>query len=110
MTRSKKLALVIPSAAEDAAIGAGIADDSDTMEVTPADVARMHARGSQHPLDKGNIGEKRGANASSGEIQCTAVPTEEAEPQSGQSTSARETLEPGLLVTEKQSKIFKFSN
>lgn len=37
MTRSKKLGLLMPTAAEDA----GIAADSDTVEITSADVARM---------------------------------------------------------------------
>lgn len=41
MTRSKMLGLLMPTAAEDAAIAA----DGDTMEITPADVARMQARG-----------------------------------------------------------------
>lgn len=45
MTRSTKLGLLMPTAAEDAAIAAGIVADSDTMEITPADVARMHALG-----------------------------------------------------------------
>lgn len=35
----------MPTAAEDAAIVAGIAADSDAMEITSADVARMQARG-----------------------------------------------------------------
>ena len=39
--RSKNLGLVIPTAAEDAAIAAGIAQDDDTMEITVADMARM---------------------------------------------------------------------
>ena len=39
--RSKNLGLVMPTAAEDAAIAAGIAQDQDTMEITVADMARM---------------------------------------------------------------------
>lgn len=49
MTRSKKLGLLMPTAAEDAGIAAGIAADSDTMEITPADVARMQVRGRGRP-------------------------------------------------------------
>ncbi len=49
MTRSKKLGLLMPTAAEDAAVAAGIVADSDTMEITPADVARMQARGRAQP-------------------------------------------------------------
>ncbi len=45
MTPSEKLGLRMPTAAEDAAIAAGIVADSDTMEITLADVARMQARG-----------------------------------------------------------------
>ena len=39
--RSKNLGLVVPTAAEDAAIAAGIAQDDDTMEITVFDMARM---------------------------------------------------------------------
>ena len=39
--RSKNRELVLPTAAEDAAIAAGIAQDHDTMEITAADMARM---------------------------------------------------------------------
>lgn len=39
--RSKNLGLVMPTAAEDAAIAEGIAQDADTMEITAADAARM---------------------------------------------------------------------
>ncbi|MFE8646830.1 BrnA antitoxin family protein [Sphingomonas sp. NCPPB 2930] len=40
-TRSKNRQLVIPTAAEDAAIAVGIAQDDDTFEITAADMARM---------------------------------------------------------------------
>ncbi len=40
-TRSRNLKLTIPTAAEDAAIAAGIAQDDDTFEITEADIARM---------------------------------------------------------------------
>lgn len=49
MKGSKKSGLAIPTAAEDAAIAASILADSDTMEITPADVARMQARGRGRP-------------------------------------------------------------
>ena len=39
--RSKNLGLVMPTAAEDAAIAAGIAQDHDTVEITAFDMARM---------------------------------------------------------------------
>jgi hypothetical protein len=39
--RSKNLGLILPTAAEDAAIAAGIAQDADTMEITADDMARM---------------------------------------------------------------------
>ena len=39
--RSKKLGLVMPTAAEDAAIAAGIAADPDTMEINAEMAARM---------------------------------------------------------------------
>lgn len=39
--RSKNPGLVMPPAAEDAAIAEGIAQDADTMEITAADTARM---------------------------------------------------------------------
>ena len=39
--RSKNLGLVMPTAAEDAAINAGIAQDADTMEITAEMAARM---------------------------------------------------------------------
>jgi uncharacterized protein (DUF4415 family) len=39
--RSKNPGLVMPTAAEDAAIAEGIAQDADTMEITAADAARM---------------------------------------------------------------------
>ena len=39
--RSKNLGLVMPTAAEDAAIAAGIAQDHDTVEITALDMARM---------------------------------------------------------------------
>ncbi|UZV40233.1 BrnA antitoxin family protein [Acidovorax phage Acica] len=39
--RSKNLGLIVPTAAEDAAIAAGIAQDQDTAEITAADVAAM---------------------------------------------------------------------
>ena len=39
--RSKNLGLVMPTAAEDAAIAAGIAQDQDTVEITAFDMARM---------------------------------------------------------------------
>ena len=39
--RSPRLDLVLPSAAEDAAIAAGIAQDEDTAEITSADMAQM---------------------------------------------------------------------
>ena len=39
--RSEKLGLMVPTAAEDAAIAAGIAQDRDTIEITAADMARM---------------------------------------------------------------------
>lgn len=39
----------MPTAAEDAAIEAGIAADPDTMEITAADVARMQVRGRGRP-------------------------------------------------------------
>ena len=39
--RPKNLGLVIPTAAEDAAIAAGIAQDHDTVEITAFDMARM---------------------------------------------------------------------
>lgn len=35
------MGLILPTAAEDAAINAGIAQDPDTMEITAADMARM---------------------------------------------------------------------
>ena len=41
--RSKNLGLVMPTAAEDAAIAAGIAQDHDTVEITAFDMARMQA-------------------------------------------------------------------
>jgi len=49
MTRSKKLGLVMPTAAEDAAIAAGIAADPDTMEVSAEDMARMKLRARGRP-------------------------------------------------------------
>lgn len=49
MARSKKPGLLMPTAAEDAAIEAGIAADPDTMEITAADVARMQVRGRGRP-------------------------------------------------------------
>lgn len=39
--RTKNLGLHLPSAAEDAAINAGIAQDADTLEIGAADMARM---------------------------------------------------------------------
>ena len=39
--RSKNLGLVVPTAAEDAAIAAGIAADPDTMEINAEMAARM---------------------------------------------------------------------
>ena len=39
--RSKNLGLVMPTAAEDAAIAAGIAADADTLEITPGMAATM---------------------------------------------------------------------
>jgi len=39
--RSKNLGLVMPTAAEDAAIATGIAQDHDTVEITALDMARM---------------------------------------------------------------------
>ena len=39
--RAKNLGLVMPTAAEDAAIAAGIAQDHDTVEITAFDMARM---------------------------------------------------------------------
>ena len=39
--RSKNLGLILPTAAEDAAIAAGIAQDADTMEITATDMAKM---------------------------------------------------------------------
>lgn len=39
--RSEKRSLMLPTAAEDAAIAAGIAQDHDTMEITAFDMARM---------------------------------------------------------------------
>ncbi len=39
--RSKNLGLIVPTAAEDAAIAAGIAQDQDTAEITGADMAAM---------------------------------------------------------------------
>ena len=39
--RSENLGLVMPTAAEDAAIAAGIAQDHDTVEITAFDMARM---------------------------------------------------------------------
>ena len=47
--RSKNLGLVVPTAAEDAAIAAGIAQDEDTVEITAADIARMKLRGPGRP-------------------------------------------------------------
>lgn len=49
MAQSKKPRLAMPTAAEDAAIAAGIAADSDTMGITPADIARMQVRGRGRP-------------------------------------------------------------
>lgn len=49
MAQPKKPRLAMPNAAEDAAIAAGIAADGDTMEITPADVARMQVRGRGRP-------------------------------------------------------------
>ena len=39
--RTKNMGLILPTAAEDAAINVGIAQDPDTMEITAADFARM---------------------------------------------------------------------
>ncbi len=39
--RSKNLGLVMPTAAEDSAIAAGIAADADTLEITPEMAATM---------------------------------------------------------------------
>lgn len=47
--RSKNLGLVVPTAAEDAAIAPGIAQDENTVEITAADIARMKLRGPGRP-------------------------------------------------------------
>lgn len=39
--RSRNLGLLLPTAAEDAAIAAGLAQDADTMEITRADLPRL---------------------------------------------------------------------
>lgn len=39
--RSKNLGLIVPTAAKDAAIAAGIAQDPETAEITAADMAAM---------------------------------------------------------------------